>query len=340
MRDGYIKIIKEYIGQKIQRNYTLDQIKADVIRAGATPEEFNESLNQLTIGVPHEKKAKTSGLLQSRKFILAFLIFFVFSLGFILINQASTPTKSTTPVEIVPKTVSTTKSGNQGPIAQVYANSAPIDPERAFSYPKSNVLLVVTSKPKKEILGFFPYWMLPKADDINLSTLTSVSLFGLEADGKGNIVIINSKTNEIDPGWQMWKDPLLNKFIKRARDSGLKVFLTLKAFDNNNIESLVSSDVAQKAFISNALYLASSKNLDGINLDFEYVGTPSPESRNGFTRLVTNLGSELKRQFPNAILTIDTYAISGSVPGLFELELLSKHVDAFVIMGYDLHIAT
>lgn len=345
MRDGYIKVIKEYIVHKIQRNYTLDQIKKDVIQAGATAEEFNESLNQLTnsnisasASKPQEK-TKTLGFLKNRKLIFAFSFVFILFFGFIIINQIINSRTNTTLVTSIPKNPSHPKSRNQDPIAQVFANMEPIDPAKAFSYPKSNIPLVITAKPKKEVLGFFPYWMLPKAQDINLGILTSVSLFGLEVDGKGNIVTTSS-TSEADGGWQMWKDLRLDKFISKARSNGLKIYLTLKAFNSNNINSLVNSDAAQKEFISTALYLVSSKNLNGINIDFEYSGTPTTETSKGFTRLITNLSAELKRQFPKALLTIDTYVISGSVPGLFELELLSKHVDAFVIMGYDFHTAT
>jgi len=349
MRDEYVKVIKEYITQKIQLNHTLDQMKSQVIKAGATPEEFDQAVRQLTnnifdtrtdVPIP-PKIPKKSTFLKSKKFMLPFLFLVVIFISFIIANQINNSATYSNQVTGISNNSNQNQAHvNQGPIGQVYANTQEVDPERAFSYPKSNIPLVVTNKPKKEILGFFPYWMLSRADDINLDVLTSISIFGLETDGKGDIVTVNNKNNEIDGGWQMWKDPELDEFIKRAKSKGLKIFLTLKAFNSENIDNLVKSDESQKSFISNALYLVSSKNLDGVNIDFEYVGSVTDESRQGFTRLITNLNAELKRQFPNASLTLDTYAISGSAPGLFELEQLSPHVDAFVIMGYDLHTAS
>lgn len=354
MRNEYVKVIKEYITQKIQLKYTLPQMKEEVIRAGATIEEFNEAVRQLTsnifnntpsrsqskMPVPLPPKTSKLNLLKDKRAMLFLPVLLVIFLGYLIANQINNSSADPN-TKVSPKsTIQNPAVKDQGIIGQVYANMQAIDPERAFSYPKSNIPLVVTNKPKKEVLGFLPYWMLSRADDINLDVLTSVSLFGLEADEEGDIVTINSKTNEIDGGWQMWKDPMLDKFIKRAKSKGIKIFLTLKAFDSDNINNLVASDEAQKSFISNALYLISSKNLDGINIDFEYVGSPTEETRKGFTRLITNLNSELKRQFPKTSLTLDTYAMSGSVPGIFELELLSSHVDAFVIMGYDFHTPT
>lgn len=342
MRETYVKIIKEYIRSKPDYRLTLNEIRAHVISAGATEDELDEAIREIT-GMPRMSslfnippKKKKNLISGKRKIALAFSsIIVVPLLAFLLFNMSGEKRQAASS-----KTATNLSKNNEiakGPVPQVYANLREIDPEKAFSYPKSNIPLVLTNKPKKEVLGFLPYWMMPRADDINLATLTSVSIFGLEMDENGNVVTIDNSKNEVDGGWAMWKDPKLDQFIKRAKNNRLKIFLTLKAFNSKNIDKLVSSDEAQKSFISNALYLLSSKNLDGINLDFEYTGTPSNITKDGFTRLVTNLNAELKRQFPNSQLTIDTYLTSGSVPGLFELGILAKNIDAFVVMGYDVH---
>lgn len=342
MRDEFVRIIEEYIRAKPEYRHTLNEIKTHVISAGATEEELDEAIRRLT-GIPASSKLfsnpsskkKKPLIFQSKTLALTISLVLIVFAGLFLLNKPDSDKKAS-PITTL-NTTSKSSNNIQSPIAQVYASIREIDPEKAFLYPKSNVPLVVTNKPKKEVLGFFPYWMMPKAFDINLSVLTSITLFGLEVDGKGDIVTINSNTNEVDEGWAMWKNPQLDKFIRKARNERIKIYLTFKAFDNKNIEDLVASDEAQKSFIANALYLLGSKNLDGINLDFEYVGTPPALAKEGFTRLVTNLNAELKRQFPNAQISIDTYLTAGSVPGLFELGILSKHIDSFVVMGYDVH---
>ena len=222
-----------------------------------------------------------------------------------------------------------------GAIPVVYATSQTVDAGKIFSVKSTNVQLTVTGKPKKEVLGFFPYWMMSEQNQINLATLTSLSLFGLDVNGNGDI--ITGDNDDASGGWTMWKDPSLDAFIDRAKDQDVKVYLTLKSFDNNNIERIAASDDAQQKLIANALYFVNSKALDGINIDFEYVGTPSEKTRTGFTRLITNLNAELKRQTPNTILTIDTYLVSGSEKGIFDIPMLARNCDAFIIMGYDMH---
>lgn len=349
MRDKYIELIKEYIREKPEYKSVLDEIKACVLTIGATEEEFDEAIRQ-TSGLPKttmlmlqenikntEKKGKFIEFIKShlkvrKRYAVALaatLIIVTAALSIINSNtnnkiaQLNTTTTNNEPIMKIPA------------IPVVYANSNPVDPEKIFSIksPK-RVPLVVTGKPKKEVLGFLPYWMLPEEDKINLNVLTSVSLFGLEVDGSGNIATSND--DQTDDG-SMWKSPKLDAFIRRARAQDLKIYLTLKCFNDSNIDSISNSDVAQKNFIANALYLVNSKQLDGVNIDFEYTGNPTSAVRDGFTRLIINLNSELKRQIPNAILTIDTYLVSGSEKQLFNIPILAKNIDAFVIMGYDMH---
>ena len=340
MRGPYVRFIKKYI-ELNRKDHSVHEIRINLLKFGATPEEFDEALKQSNETPPVSKIPRPSPSLIKKTAIagVTFVALILFIYTTFIYQKSSTGQNVVSPAS--DKTLNDIAKNSQNasgvPISQVYANVHQIDASKIFSIPPSNTPLAVTGKPKKEVLGFLPYWMLDATDEIQISHLTSVSLFGLEVNGKGEIITAGS--DKADGGWDMWKDPKLDSFIKKAKNEDVKVFVTFKSFKNANIENLVASDEAQKTFITNAIYLVDSKNLDGINLDFEYIGKPTEESRNHFTRFVTNLNVELKRQIPNAILTIDTYILSGSVRDLFDIALLSEHVDAFVIMGYDMHYA-
>ena len=344
MRGPYVRFIKKYVD--INRKYhDINDIKRGLIKFGATHEEFDEALRHIEQTPKGAKFPKpTFGLIKKTATAVATFIALISLVYTTFIYEKTAPfDNKLIAVNPAPKNILNyiLKNNDNNPsnsIPQVYANVRPIDATKVFSIPPINTPLAVNSRPKKEILGFFPYWMLPFADQIPISHLSSLSLFGLEVNGKGEIITVHDD-NKPDGGWDMWKNPELDKFIKKAKDQGLKIFLTFKSFKSTNIEDLVGSDDAQKTFISNAIYLVNSKNLDGINLDFEYIGKPTDQVRDNFTRFVTNMSSELKRQIPNAVLTIDTYIVSGSVRDLFDLQPLSENVDAFVIMGYDMHYA-
>lgn len=372
MRDKYIELIKEYVRQKPEYKDALNELKDEVLNVGATEEEFDEAVKQITNIQYHSPQVASSNK-QSTDYILANTKqptgkspFKIFSARSATLAQTTTSSLKNRKkvlalvaiglillVSLTQLFGTTTKKSNNAELAQdapkvdiqeitakaipvVYANTKTVDPERIFSIKSTNVKLTVTGRPKKEVLGFFPYWMLPKEDQINLTTLTSISLFGLDVNKDGNITT-QGENKEAASGWSMWNDPKLDSFIKKAQARDLKVYITFKSFDSLTIESITKSDTAQKNFIANAIFLANSKNLDGVNIDFEYVGSPSEAARDGFTRLITNLSIELKRQIPGSTLTIDTYLVSGSDKGLFNIPLLSEHTDAFVIMGYDMH---
>lgn len=351
MRDKYIELIKEYIKQKPEYELALDELKAEVLKVGATEVEFEEAIRQITEPSIQEDASLTSRSLEKALKLARFTKFHletrkkyvaVISLTLIIITIASLnlnnnlENKKIAKVTKIEQTTATSSKLDKNPISVVYANALPIDAQKVFSIPFKNILLTVNGKPKKEVLGFFPYWMIDKQDKIDLSALSSISLFGLEADGKGNI-IIQKNDGQIESGWSMWKNPNTNTLIKRAKNQGVNVYLTIKSFDDSNIESLSTSDDAQKAFITNVLFLVNSKNLDGVNIDFEYLGGFSDTIRDGFTRLITNLKAELKRQIPGSTLSVDTYLVSGSEQGIFDIPALSNQLDYFVIMGYDMH---
>lgn len=246
-------------------------------------------------------------------------------------NQSREETALNTPLQTPAKKKTEISFGP--PI--VYASGEKIDAKRIFSYPQTDVTLTYTGTPRKEIFGFLPYWMLPVADEVNIDLYSTIALFGLTTDGKGNVITSSSEGG--DEGWYMWNSSDLDRFIARAKKKRIKVVLTVKSFNNDDIESLVTSDEAQRKFISNAIQLMNLKSLDGINIDFEYVGTPPEAATFAFTRFIANLNAEMKRQIPEAQLTIDTYLKSGNVRDLFDIQLLQDYVEAIVVMGYDVH---
>lgn len=335
------------------RQITGDNSQPQLQVIAAEPEQPNpEVLNDSAAQIPNTKAslflAKTAqrslafaqfsgnALRTKKKYIAAAAITIILIIMFPKLIESISGNKpqNATVAQLAPdvKLPEATKSV----IPVVYANSTPIDVSKIFSVKSNNIALTVTGKPKKEVLGFFPYWILPDQDKVDLQTLTSVSLFGLDVDQNGNITTVDSDGTS-NSGWAMWKDPNLDKFIKRAKAQDVKVYLTLKSFDDSVIENIANSDSAQKALIANAVYLVNSKDLDGINIDFEYLGASSDDLRAGFVRFITNLNTELKRQDSQAVLTIDTYLVSGAEQGLFNIPILAQNSDAFVIMGYDMH---
>jgi len=339
MRENYVKLIKDFITKKPEYKEVLDEMKSDSQIIGATEEEFEEAIKEVEASGDEQSgnKAKLRKLLVARTWVFRVMVtslLLVIVTPFLIIGyEKLSEEEALAPVIKENKQV---KKINDGVVKVVYANSTPIDMTEVFSVNSDNVVLTVTGKPSKEILGFFPYWMMENWDQVNLGSLTSISLFGLEVNGNGE-VITRREDGVIDPGWEMWQNPNLENLINKARRNNQKVYLTVKSFNNDNIEALSNSDEAQQKFVANVSYLINSRNLDGVNIDFEPTRGFDQSTRDGFTRLIKNLSVELRKQNPNAHLSVDTYLVTGSEQGLFDLPKLAEDIDAFVIMGYDMH---
>lgn len=331
MRDKYIEIIKDKISKKPEYKATLDEIKQEAISIGGTEEEFEEAVRRIE---SNDSKPRIRNKVNKKNILitLGVLIFAIFYISLIQTLLFTEPKN----VTLTDANLAKKQAFEHNPFPVVYASTREVNADKVFSIPsKEKTKLVVPGRPKKEVLGFFPYWMLESQDKINVSYLTSVSIFGLTVTGRGEIAKLTGEG--LDPGWEMLKNPRLDEFIQKAKKSKVKVFLTFKSFNNDDIEKLSKNDSYQQAFISNALFLVNSKNLDGINIDFEYTGEPTEAVRTGFTKLIYNLNSELKRQIPKSTLSIDTYLVSGGRLDLFDIQALSANLDYFVIMGYDMH---
>lgn len=245
-------------------------------------------------------------------------------------NSSANLTENITPqVNFTPKEVSSTVTS-----ASLYINQLPVSIDKAMSARPNKIKLTVNGQLKKEVFGFLPYWALDNLDDLNTNLLTTVSYFGLEIGGDGNVVVTNPQTG-VDPTWQNFNDKKMTSFLRKLQRSRIKVLVTLKCFDNNNITKLVKSPEASQNFINNALYLVNSNNLDGINLDFEYVGQPPQEVIDGYSLLVSSLNKQLKKQYSNASLTVSTFANSASSSTIDDVTILSANSDGLVVMGYD-----
>jgi spore germination protein YaaH len=341
MRREFIEQIKTFLLDTPNFKDRLEEMRLEAIISGATEEEFDEAIKELSVSSPALKSQIVRPLMKKLVAldVVVHVFFIVFAVGSISLMLSLLTGDSFPHLLSSAQQKSLTQENpltSESLLPRVYANGQSLDGARVFSYPASDVTLQVSGTPKREVFGFLPYWMIEEESKITYTGLTTISFFGLEMDGGGNIVT-RYQSGAADEGWLMWNDRAIDAAIARARRLKIKTHITLKAFNNENIEHLVTSDAAQKTFISNTIHLVNSKALDGVTLDFEYVGTPSTKVTDNFTRFITNLKAEMKRQIPEATLSLATYVSAGANPGLFDLEPLSPHVDDFIIMGYDFH---
>ncbi len=205
--------------------------------------------------------------------------------------------------------------------------------KKYFNIPEK-FILTMNGPIKKEVFGYLPYWMIQNLDDIDTRTLTSVSYFGLEVNGDGQIV--NRAQNDGFSPYDTWQNDIkLKNFLTKIKKNKTKIFVTFKSFDNDAIKKIATSPESSQNFIQTILYQVNSHSLDGVNIDFEYSGGVDKEIRDKFSVLMSSLNDALKSQNQNTALTISVYVTAATIPQLWDIPYIANHSDSVVIMGYD-----
>ncbi|HVF69143.1 MAG TPA: glycosyl hydrolase family 18 protein [Xanthomonadales bacterium] len=191
------------------------------------------------------------------------------------------------------------------------------------------------AKMQKETIGFLPYWRLDDIQHIRLDLITEVNYFGLFVNGEGEFVtVVNGETN---PGKREWESEKVKDLITKTQIMGAKFTLTIVCQDNDDIESILDSETAQKNLITNILSEVKSRDLDGINIDFEYLGTPDEKYKQKFTDFSKRLKQELKKHNPDVRLAVSIMPRSARIPDIFDFAKIVPIYDYFIGMSYDFY---
>ncbi len=126
--------------------------------------------------------------------------------------------------------------------------------------------------------------------------------------------------------------------MTRAHAAGDRVVLTVTCFDQGSLDR-ITSDPNAPARLSAALIAAvQAKNLDGVNFDFEGMGSADQA---GLTRLVTQVSAALHGTDSHWQVTMATYASAAGDPGgFYDVAAVAPAVDAFFVMAYDMNSRT
>lgn len=198
-------------------------------------------------------------------------------------------------------------------------------------------LLHPHEKLNKYIIGFLPYWRIEDMKYIKLERLSEVNYFSLSVNNTGDILkVVN---NETDPGWREWQKTALKDFIGKTHIMGTKFTVTIAAHNNDVIENILNSPDSQTNLISQIKEITKTNNLDGINLDFEYNGTPDEQYQTLFSAFIKNLNNELKQNNPNTILAVSVLPREGREKSLYDFSNIQQYIDHVIVMSYDYYAA-
>ena len=191
------------------------------------------------------------------------------------------------------------------------------------------------SNPKlaREVFGFAPYWALSGNGNWDYSLLSTIAYFGLDVQSDGSF-----NTSSTNNGFKGWMSQDLANVITRAHANSDRVVLVIKAFDDGTINAIVGNPTATQNAINWTIQSIRSRNMDGVNIDFEGSTNSSyPNLQAQFSAFVANLSNQVHAAIPGSVVSVDTYSGSASWDGGFmNITALAPSVDSLFVMAYDM----
>jgi len=195
------------------------------------------------------------------------------------------------------------------------------------------------SPSKKEVIGFFPSWMVANKAEVNPSRLTQLIYFGLGVNEKGELIQFNQEGNPVLE-WTYFNSDYFQKVKDEAQAGGTKVLVAIKSFDNATIDNLISNQAATDRLAKGLINLIKEHDLDGVNIDFEYVTDTDFPTGRFLNRFLETLTLALHRQNPALIVSFDVNANAVLTDRAYDLVKIGQIVDQVILMAYDYHRAS
>ena len=121
-------------------------------------------------------------------------------------------------------------------------------------------------------------------------------------------------------------------YVEKAHNKNIQVWALFNDFTDRNLtKKVLTSTKLRQRLVTNIMYYVDSYELDGVNIDFEYI---SKDIIDDYLQFLRELSVECRKN--KIVLSIDNYAPS-EWSGYFDREQQLKLADYLIIMNYDEH---
>ncbi len=197
--------------------------------------------------------------------------------------------------------------------------------EQGISVHPSSSALRATSAPSctltKKVYGWHPYWVGSVYTNYDWSMLSDFCYFDYSVSPT-----TGSNTNA-SFAWST------SAAVTAAKTNSVNIHFCATMFASHS--TFWASSTAQQTFITNAINLLNSRGGNGINIDFEGMGSGDKVP---FKNFMISLCNQMHAANPNYKVSIALYAVDWSTS--FDIPALNTVVDNFIIMGYDYYYSS
>ncbi|MBU1910315.1 MAG: hypothetical protein KJ726_09730, partial [Verrucomicrobia bacterium] len=168
---------------------------------------------------------------------------------------------------------------------------------------------------EKEVFGWMPYWEGSAYTNFSFDLLSTVAYFSYEVNsGTGYATDMHSWSNTPLVAW--------------AHSNGVDVVLCATLMSGHS--TFFGSSAAQSNLINELVRLVQLRDADGVNIDFEAIGSGYAEE---LTAFMSNLTVKMHAQVPGSQVSICLPAVDWS--SNFDVAEYEGFLDKCIIMGYD-----
>ncbi len=190
--------------------------------------------------------------------------------------------------------------------------------------------------PKKQVIGFLPYFLLNHAKTDYSAYITTLTYFGLRVNGNGSIMKLTNPQEE-EPGWYALKSGKLNPFFAKAKQSNISLSLLISDGSQESIDSLLANPVSSgKTLVSQVSPIMKQYGFSDLNLDIESVMQASSSARENFLTFAKTVKESLVKN-KLGTLTIEISPTDLIKKDLIDPLKIAPVADYVVVMGYDYH---
>jgi spore germination protein len=128
----------------------------------------------------------------------------------------------------------------------------------------------------------------------------------------------------------------LKSLFEKAESRSVRKVVTLTMMERVDIESFLSNPNAWEKTSYSSVDIIKSNNLDGVNIDFEYIPRNDRLKKN-FSLFIDTYVEILNKELEDPYITVSVLASSVRFNKIYDISHLAKKTDGVFMMAYDFY---
>lgn len=181
-----------------------------------------------------------------------------------------------------------------------------------------------------ELFRFIPGWSFARVSKVHLEGVKTLAYFDVPVQADGTLY------RDVD-GYQVFRSEKALAAFQEAQQQGARVLLTISQTDPKTIKELLDSSSSQKHLISEAITEVQETGIDGVTINFEYIGDDGASYAPKLNAFMKALTAKMHQEVKNSYVVV-ALPNSAAKQSFYDLETLAKTTDKVFMVAYDFSV--